>query len=160
MWLVFGLVVLAIIAKYAILYHQRKRLGWDDFFLAIAFTTLVASISIIQKECLDAMYIVYAVTHGLMVPPHDIIDIGYNSHMWVTVALMCGWTTICAVKFSFLFFTKKLIDRIKSLYIYWWIVLAFNLGVFGYGISIYYIGCPWFYQLKSSTLSSSAIDFY
>jgi hypothetical protein len=148
--------VLAIIAKGAIQYHQRKTLGMDDFFLGVAFTTLLASIVIIQKECFDAMYIIYAVTHGRMVPPPQIIEIGYHSHIWITVALMCGWTTICAVKFSFLFFFKRLIDRIRSLYIYWWVIFVINLAVFGYGISIYYVGCPWFYQLRSSM--SSIVD--
>jgi hypothetical protein len=144
------LVVLAIIAKIGIHYHQRKKLGMDDTFLAIAFAALIASVVIIQNQCFDSMYISYAVTHGLMIPPPQMIEIGYHFQMWVTVALMCGWTTICAVKFSFLFFFRRLIDRIKSLYIYWWIVFIINLAVFGYGISIYYIGCPWFYQLRSS----------
>jgi len=156
-WFIFGLVVLAVIAKFAIQYHHRKKPGLDDFFLVVAFSTLLASIGIIQAQCFDAMYIIYAVTHGMMLPPPDIIQIGYHSHIWITAGLMAGWTTICAVKFSFLFFFKRLIDRIRPLYIYWWVVFVFNLGVFGYGITIYYIGCPWFNQLRSSMLFSKGI---
>lgn len=149
-WFIFSFVVLAVAGRFAVQFHQRKKPGLDDFFLVVAFCTLLTSLTIIQAECFDAMYIIYAVTHGLMLPPTNMILIGYHSHIWITAALMAGWATICAVKLSFLFFFKKLIDRIRSLYIYWWIVLIFNLGVFGYGISIYYIGCPWFYQLRSS----------
>ncbi|KAF1345620.1 hypothetical protein EJ07DRAFT_160596 [Lizonia empirigonia] len=48
-----------------------------------------------------------------------------------------------AVKFSFMFFFKKLIGRLPTLTIYWWIIFAYNVIVLGYGASVYYVVCPY-----------------
>lgn len=49
-----------------------------------------------------------------------------------------------AVKFSFLALFRRLIDRITPLIRYWYVVVAFNLAVTGYGASVYVIACPHF----------------
>ncbi|KAL8724939.1 MAG: hypothetical protein Q9181_006608 [Wetmoreana brouardii] len=53
-----------------------------------------------------------------------------------------------AVKFSFLFLFRKLIDRIPPLITYWWFVIAFNIVAFGYGLSTYFLICPRFNDPK------------
>ncbi|KAL8994874.1 MAG: hypothetical protein Q9169_005272 [Polycauliona sp. 2 TL-2023] len=47
------------------------------------------------------------------------------------------------VKFSFLFLFRSLVQRIRALTIYWWIVTGFNVAVLGYGLSVYYVACPY-----------------
>ena len=45
------------------------------------------------------------------------------------------------VKFAFLALFWRLIDRIPPLIKYWRVVVAFNLAVTGYGVSVYLVPC-------------------
>ena len=100
----------------------------------------------------DRMYLVQALLNGLLadIPP-DFLQQSYDFHKWITVSLMLAWCAIMAVKFSFLFLFRKLIDRIRPLVIYWWVVTAFNVIVLGYGLSIYYITCPYYDDPRACT---------
>ena len=94
----------------------------------------------------DEMYLVQAMTlqiPGLRIPP-DFLQQAYEWHKWITVTLMLSWSAIHAVKFSFLFLFRRLIDRIRLLVVYWWFVVALNVVSLGYGLVIYYITCPYF----------------
>ena len=94
----------------------------------------------------DKMYLVEALSIGLPgadISP-DFLQQSYEFHKWITVTLMLAWCAIMAVKFSFLFLFRKLIDRIQPLVIYWWVVTAFNVVVLGYGVSVYYVACPYY----------------
>lgn len=144
----FSMVVLSVIGRFAIHFRLRKKPGLDDFFLVVAFIALLTSIAIIQARCFDILYIVYAVNHSVTVPRKDLISIGLYSMPWTLAANISGWITICATKFCFLYFFKRLIDRIKSLNIYWWFALAFNVCVFGFGLSVYYLTCPFLYDAR------------
>jgi hypothetical protein len=55
-----------------------------------------------------------------------------------------------AAKFSFIAFFKKLIDRrLGWLYVYWWVVTLFNVACLGYGMAVYYVACPYYYDTKA-----------
>ena len=67
----------------------------------------------------------------------------------LTTTFILTWSCIASVKFSFLFLFKKLIERIHSLVMYWWVALVFNLVVTVYGIAVFIVSCPWFYNEMS-----------
>ena len=95
---------------------------------------------------IDKMYLVQALVFGVPgadIPP-DILQQSYKFHKWITVTLMLAWCAIMAVKFSFLFFFRKLIERLRPMIIYWWVVTAFNVAILGYGIAVYYVACPYY----------------
>jgi len=95
---------------------------------------------------MDRMYMLVAlqtVVPGI-IPPKDWLQESYRFHKWVTVVLMLAWSTIAAVKFSFLLFFKKLIRQVQGLNNFWWITVIFNIGAFGYGIAVYYVACPYY----------------
>ncbi|KAL8919246.1 MAG: hypothetical protein Q9208_006907 [Pyrenodesmia sp. 3 TL-2023] len=47
----------------------------------------------------------------------------YEYLKWITVNQALAWCSVIAVKFSFLFLFRKLIDRLPRLITYWWFVL-------------------------------------
>lgn len=104
---------------------------------------------------IDKMYLVQAMIVRLPsadIPP-NFIEQSHGFHKWITVSLMLSWCAIMAVKFSFLFLFRKLIDRIRPSIIYWWVVVAFNIVVLGYGISVYYVACPYYNDPRARMLS-------
>ncbi|KAI4128044.1 MAG: hypothetical protein LQ338_002935 [Usnochroma carphineum] len=107
---------------------------------------------------MDDMYFTEAMTYaptrlGRPPQPQD-MDRVFQFRKLVTASLILTWVAMMAVKFSFLALFKRLIDRIHSLTMYWWVVVAFNLAVTGYGASVYVIACPHFSGMKVVTRAS------
>lgn len=126
--------------------HVQKQFSIDDAFFVAALCCVICSIAILYSVTIDKLYLVQAVAVDLPnadIPP-DFLQQSYDSYKWLISCITLGWCAIMAVKFCFLFLFRKLIDRIQPLVIYWWVVTAFNVVVFGYGVSVYYVVCPYF----------------
>ena len=65
------------------------------------------------------------------------------------IILILAWFSISSVKLSFLFLFRKLIDRLRYMVIYWWVVLIYVLAVTGYGAATYILVCPYFFDLRA-----------
>lgn len=149
----FGLCLLSAASRFYIRICVQKQLSIDDAFLVVAICSLISALAIMYSVTVDRMYLVQALLIGLpgaQIPP-DFLQQSYDFHKWITISLMLAWCAIMAVKFSFLFLFRKLIDRIRPLVIYWWVVTAFNVVVLGYGVSVYYVSCPYYYDPRSCT---------
>jgi hypothetical protein len=143
--------VVAVTIRFIIRFSVLKlSFSADDGFLLIAFGLLVCSLVVMYTEVIDRMYLIVALQTGVpgVVPPPDWMQVSFHFHKWVTVCGMLAWTSVVAVKFSFLCFFKKLIDRVPLLNYYWWVVVVFNLACLGYGIAIWYVGCPYYFDLR------------
>ncbi len=95
---------------------------------------------------INKMYFVEALVTNLPdveLPAHPLQEV-VAFHKWVIAVDTLCWCAIMAVKFSFLVLFRRLIQGIKPLVVYWWIVTLFNIAALGYGISIYYVLCPHF----------------
>lgn len=106
---------------------------------------------------IDTMYVVEAILFGSpddAITPPDFLQKSFDYQKLVTIALTLTWLSIASVKFSFLFFFRKLIDRIRSLMIYWWCVTIFIAAASLYGSTVYCLVCPYWYNLKSCKSSS------
>lgn len=70
------------------------------------------------------MFVVEAVIAGYpnLDIPLGLVDQSLRLHVLGRVFLVLTHTTIFAVKFSYLFFFKRLIRRVRKLKIYWWTV--------------------------------------
>jgi len=143
--------VLAVAARAAFQFRARKPTGWDDAFLLFGLLSLVTSFAIMHIKILPNTYLVGAVSDrgAKVIPPGNIVQIAWDYHKWIAIELSLCWVTIMAAKFSFLFFFKKLIGRLRGLTIYWWAITVFNVAVAGYGTSVYYLACPYFYSVKA-----------
>ncbi|KAF1839161.1 hypothetical protein BDW02DRAFT_643996 [Decorospora gaudefroyi] len=147
--LLLALVLLAVATRFLVRFRMQKLpFSADDGLLLVALALVLISVILTHLQVLDRMYLVIGLQMGVqgIAVPTNWVDISYQFHKWVTVVNMCSWTAVIAVKFSFLFFFKKLIDRLPVLNCYWWFVVVFNLGCLGYGTAVYYIGCPYYFD--------------
>ncbi|KAL4801044.1 hypothetical protein BDV19DRAFT_352616 [Aspergillus venezuelensis] len=153
----FGLAVLGVLLRCFIRFRVRKsRIAADDAFLLLAFALLIASMVIMYQEVIDRMYVAYALLIGVegVVPPADWRDMSSKFHLWSSICLTLVWLSFSAVKLSFLFFFKTLIDRLRSWVIYWWFITIFNVAVLIYGSTIWFISCPYFFDDRELTCST------
>ena len=109
---------------------------------------MLSSVAILYSVTVDRMYLVEALILGLPGAdiPSDFLHQAIDFLKWATVATTLSWCAIMAVKFSFLYLFRKLIDRIKPLIIYWWVVTAFNVVALGYGVIVYYVACNYYHD--------------
>ncbi|USP76826.1 uncharacterized protein yc1106_04100 [Curvularia clavata] len=146
-----ALCVVAVVVRFIIRFRvQKLSFSIDDGFLLVAFGLLICSLVIMYTQVIWRMYIIVALqtrVRGVM-PPSDWMQISFHFHKWVTVCGMLAWASVVAVKLSFLFFFKKLIDRLPLLNLYWWLVVFFNLASLRYGTAIWYVGCPYYFDLR------------
>lgn len=143
----------------------QKEFSVDDAFLLGAVCCLICAVVIMYSVTLDKLYQVQALGAGLPIAmdigfPFEDISLDpsffqpvYQYLKWITVNQTLAWCSIMAVKFSFLFHFRKLIDRIPPLITYWWCVIAFNVVAWGYGFSTYFLYCPYYDNPKICRLS-------
>lgn len=155
----FGLGTLSTASRLYIRLRLQKQLSIDEGLLIIALCCLTCALSIVYTTTVDKMYLMEALTINLpsVHIPSDVTQEAYSFRKWVPVTLTLAWCAIMAVKFSFLFLLRKLIDRIWPLIIYWWIVTVFNVAVLGYGISAYYVSCPYHFDPGSRKSINSSL---
>ena len=92
---------------------------------------------------LDQIYLIRAAElklPGLQLPP-DFVQVALKAQKTSIAALVLTWTSIVAVKFSYLLLFKRLIDRIRPLILIWWIAVVFNAIVSIYGVTVYFTAC-------------------
>ena len=133
-------------ARFYIRIHLQKQLSIDDGLLIVAFCCLTIALGMMYSLAINDMYFEEALITNLpgVHIPADPLQDANAFHKWATIILMLCWCAIMAVKFSFLFFFRKLINLIPPLILYWWIVVFLNIAVFGYGIAVQYLSCPYF----------------
>ena len=101
----------------------------------------------------DDLYLVEAL-EGNTIPanlPVDFLQGVSDFERLVVGAMVLTWCAIISVKFSYLFLFRKLIDRVRSMVIYWWVAVVFNALVSIYGIIIYAGVRPWYCTTNSGT---------
>jgi hypothetical protein len=106
---------------------------------------------------IDTLYMIEALVFGspdLELTPDWLERVFYYQKMSAACYILT-WCSICSVKFSFLFLFKTLINRLRYLVIYWWVITVFAIAVTGYGISVYIFVCPYFGDMKAGKLLAS-----
>lgn len=95
---------------------------------------------------LSSMFVVEAVIAGYpnLDIPLDLVDQSLRLHVLGSVFLVLTHITILAVKFSYLFFFKCLIRRVRKLKIYWWTVTLITGAVWGFGFVDVFLPCHFF----------------
>ena len=111
---------------------------------------------------IDEMYLVEALITKLpdIELPADLLQEAIAFHKWNAAVDTLCWFAIMAVKFSFLVLFRRLIQGIKALVTYWWIVVLFNIGLLGYGISINFMLCPHFSGIGTCKLNHNPESTY
>ncbi|KAI9042819.1 uncharacterized protein KD926_004884 [Aspergillus affinis] len=125
---------------------QRQHITIDDGFLILAVILLITFSALMYEEVVGPMYLFAALQNGVegvTIDNSDIVPMTYRYHKFTIVCGMLGWTSFNAVKFSFLFFFRKIIHHLRYWRMYWWFVVAYTSCLFVYGLLVYYLSCPY-----------------
>lgn len=130
--ILFVFLIVAIVATAARTYfrvRRFRRLEIDDVFLILAIVTLCAFVGVVYSVK-NLMYLSVYLALGLEDPsfPLDAIfdyekTFEYYGQMDEAASVLI-WTSIFAVKFSFVFFFRKLTRRVRGIEIWWQIVVV------------------------------------
>lgn len=122
---IFTFLTVAIIAATLRTFLRIRRsegLAIDDGFLLLALITLVASEAVVYPAR-DQLYFQVNFTPELNEPDADDPRRILYYEKLISAAGFLVWTSIFAVKFSFAFFFRKLIRRVRSIEIWWWLII-------------------------------------
>lgn len=129
-------------ARTVIRVYKFRRVFVDDYFLFIAVASLIASTGILLRN-LQPLYYIATVSAGLEPLSLEYINSSTDTSNFFDALECLSWTTLFAVKFSFLFFFRNLIKRLRDLEILWWCVLVICVPVAGVWICLPFIECPY-----------------
>lgn len=119
-----------------------RRVFADDYFLFLAVASLIASTGIFFWA-VPSLYTFAAVSAGLEPITVDYINSATKTANIAYAPELLAGTTVFAVKFSFLFFFRNLIRRLRDLEILWWCVLVICVPVAVVCICLPFIECPY-----------------
>ena len=134
--------LLTAIIRTAVRVHHFRRLYLDDYFLFFGVASLVVSQGLFFAS-VPVYYLSYLVTVGKVRPPLDLLDHAKRVTVFSIVAEVLAWTTIFAIKLSFLFYFRLLIERLPRLEKWWWFVFAMTVLTAGTNIPGSFIVCPY-----------------
>ena len=150
--------LLSVIARFYVRLRIQKQVSIDDGFLLFGAGCLIAAI-ILLFLYINTMYTAEALVIGLPnvdISPNFIEDVMWF-HKMIIISLILTWWSLMSVKLCFLFLFKSLVQRIRPMLIYWWIVTVFNIVVAFFGMVSYIAACPHFTS-RESCVSIQQID--
>lgn len=159
----FAVALLAVMTRFIIrFYVQKQKLLIDDGFLVIALGCLLTSLAAMYTEVLDRMYYIVELQNEApgVTRTEDWLMIYHQFHKWVTICNMAGWCAVMAIKFSFLFFFRRLAERLQYFNYYCGFLIVYNIGCLGHGVAVYYIGCPFYFDDRERTFLCSTRHGY
>ena len=117
------------IGRITVRLRYQKSLAVDDIFLIFAVVCLTAALGLLFA-CLSSLFELEL----LLVDPRNVIPIDFiDFPQWLpkvsTAFLVSTFTTIFAVKFSFLFLFKAHTRNARKMKIYGWTVVVINTAV-------------------------------
>lgn len=114
-----------VLVRTVIRFRYQKQFFLDDAFLYLGVICLCAAVGLLVQFS-NAMYLNQAINTGTgypMIESSLLAQFDKNSDVYFALT----YTTLFSVKFSFLFFFRILVRRVRKMAIYWWTVLAIML---------------------------------
>ena len=143
---------MSVTVRYYVRFFIQKQLSIDDGILLFGILCLTSAM-VLLFIFVDNLFLVEAL-EGNIIPtdlPVDFLQGVADFERLVVGAMVLTWCAIISVKFSYLFLFRKLIDRVRSIVIYWWVAVVFNALISIYGIIIYAGVRPWYCTTNSGT---------
>ncbi|MCJ1469806.1 hypothetical protein MMC07_008448 [Pseudocyphellaria aurata] len=149
--ILFAFSVLFVLARTTLRLRYQKRLFIDDAFLFFAEICLCASVGLLYAFA-DQLFFDEARALGwtVAVPP-DYSEKRNRSQKLSDAFIILTFTSIFAVKFSFLFFFRILIRRMHKMVVYWWTVVAVTTVAWIVCVLENFVLCPYEYYEQKST---------
>ena len=101
--------------------YEFRRIDADDCFLILAMFCLTGTVALIHFVHPYALA-QNEVSLGQIRPGADFASIMLQAKRLEEASSVLTWVTIYAVKFSYLMFFRKLLQRAKNMMVWWWIV--------------------------------------
>ena len=137
----FGIAVIAALSRTVIRLYKFRRIYVDDVFLFLAVTALISSVGLFYAS-IPGLFMLEHFVLGKVLPPFNLFQIAVDTATYAITALIMAWTTIFAVKFSFLFYFRTLLKRTHKLRNWWWCVFVFCVPVAFTNIFGTFTVCP------------------
>lgn len=141
----FGLAIIAAIARTSIRFRTSQKYALDDFLLLLACICLTAATGLLYNLVPLAYLWEELDFHDAVLLPFSISDISketvYTLRLLHTYTLT-SWLVVFAAKFCFLSFFRALIDRVRRMIIYWRIVVLITFIFGGLSLCETFIACP------------------
>ena len=148
----FALCIISVIARFYIRLCVQKQFSVDDGFVLAGTACLIGAFTVLMVS-LDTEYMIEAFVFdvkGLELSA-DFLPRTTTVQQTTAAVVTLSWCAVASVKFSFLFLFRKLISRVRSLTVYWWIVTIINAAVFAYGCSVYFVACEHLFTFQAGS---------
>lgn len=143
----FALAIISTFARTIMRTITRRPLYWDDFFLGIGVAALVTMTGLIYRNVYH-FYLLSAIIRfpelSTKVPFRDISYLLNFALPEASASAGVGWTAIFCVKASFLIISKRIIQRVPWLNVYFWSVAIFTGLSWATLVCSPFIQCPHF----------------
>jgi hypothetical protein len=142
MWIFYSFALVVATVRMSVKVLAQRRLQLDDCFLIFACICLTGATAIMQW----GIPVVYQVAQFTLHPAHteqstDLMQLKVWNQRVIFAQIPLSWAAIFAAKFSYLFFFRHLIDRMRPLIIYWRVVVTFTAMAAIPCILSVFIGC-------------------
>ncbi|MCJ1245486.1 hypothetical protein MMC30_002690 [Trapelia coarctata] len=117
------LAILSALSRIFLRLRYTRSLLLDDYFLLYAVLSLVAA-GALTYGIKDLVYLQIYVGLGWTPPDADLIPRMLVFEKRVQAASALAWSSLYAVKFSFLFFFRTLVRRVRGLKVLWGVVMG------------------------------------
>ena len=138
----FALAVVLTIVRFVIRLGVQKQFLIDDFFLLFGCVCAVVATGVLYSS-LDWMYTIEGVLTGsaILLPVASFLELSSRFHKRNTATLALTWTSIFSVKFSFLFFFRLLVQRVRIMVMFWWVATIATLVAWVFNIIAIFLPC-------------------
>jgi hypothetical protein len=128
----------------ALRWKSKTRVAVDDYLLIFACITLTGATAVMQWGT-EATYEAVSLSTDPLHPglTENLNDMLVKFQRTLFSYLTLTYATIFAAKFSYLYFFRRLIDRLKPLIIYWRVVCGFTATVCIVCIIQSIVECPY-----------------
>ena len=141
----FGLAIIAFIIRSYVGIRIHKKVHVEDYILLFAVVSLCGATGLAYATLTAQYAMIQLVLHGfensltfelLAEIPRISKQENAVTNIW--------WAVIFSVKMAFLFFFRRLISRLRSLNVWWWVATTLTVLAGLVSIAVSWLTCPYF----------------
>lgn len=133
-------------------FHSQRKLNPDDFGLLFACSTFIASQALLYIFKIESIYLTSTVVFNpspqiftsMIEDPEAFIRQGLQIQWMEISCVILTWTSIFAVKISFLFFFHQMITRVQNFIIAWRVIFGITIVFWPFCTFAVFLSCPHF----------------
>lgn len=129
------------IARITVRGYKFRRVYIDDYLLLLALATLISSNTLLFIS-VPELYFYASASTGQILLQKNFFQAATDTAVLSSTAGILSWIAIFAVKFSFLFYFRPLVERLPRLTLWWRVILAVCIPVAVTSMCSNFIACP------------------